>query len=122
MFAAYFSFIDANIKGGTTGVSTTRYFYSVGTADVYSSDYSSMTEITAAQTYSGIGASPANARSSVVRSTLYHFYIPPEVVRLLNSHESVRIYIEVTTTFSNGDVGIGYDSLELRKIGLLGLK
>ena len=120
MFAAYFSFIDANIMGGTTGVSTAKFYYSTGSADVYKTAAMLPIADSAQKSYSGTGT--GRLVSSVVRSTLYHFYIPPEIVRLLNTNESVRIYIEITTTFNNGENCVGYDSLELRKIGLLALK
>ena len=121
MFAAYFSFIDANIKGGAAGVSTARYYYSTP-ADNHTAriEIKAANGIASAQTYSGIG--DANPVSSILRSTLYHFYIPADVVRKLDNSESVRIYVEVTTDFGPDGIGIGYDTLELRKIGLLGLK
>ena len=120
MFAAYFSFVDASIKGGTSGISHARYYYSIGAADVYG-DPQRMIPITGAETYAGVGAASVRV-PSVSRSQLYHFYIPRSVVNLLAEHNVLRIYMEVTTTYSSGEVGVGHDSIELRKIGLLPLQ
>ena len=120
MFAAYFSFVDSSIKGGTSSISHARYYYSIGAADVYG-DPQRMIPISGVETYEGIGAESVRI-PSISRSQLYHFYIPKSVVSLLAEHNVIRIYFEVTTTYSTGETGIGHDSVELRKIGLLPLQ
>ena len=120
MFAAYFSFLDASIKGGTSSISHARYYYSIGGADVYG-DPQRMIPISGVETYEGFGAESVRI-PSISRSQLYHFYIPKSVVSLLAEHNVIRIYFEVTTTYSTGETGIGHDSVELRKIGLLPLQ
>ena len=120
MFAAYYSFVDTSIKGGTAGISHARYYYSTGAEDVYG-DPGRMIPISGVETYMGVGSSSVRV-PSVARSQLYHFYIPDSVVGLLAEHNVVRIYFEVTTTYDSGETGIGHDSVELRKIGLLPLQ
>ena len=120
MFAAYFSFIDASIKGGISSISHARYYYSIGATDLYG-DPQRMIPITGVETYEGVGAASTRV-PSVSRSRLYHFYIPNSVVNLLAEHNVLRVYFEVTTTYASGETGIGHDSIELRKIGLLPLQ
>ena len=120
MFAAYFSFVDASIKGGTSSISHARYYYSIGPSDVYG-DPQRMIPITGVETYEGVGTSSVRI-PSISRNQLCHFYIPRSVVNLLAEHNVLRIYFEVTTTYASGEVGIGHDSIELRKIGLLPLQ
>ena len=116
MFAAYYSFVDTSIKGGTSNISHARYYYSTGAGDFYG-DPQRMIPISGVETYAGATRVP-----SIARSQLYHFYIPDYVVNLLAEHNVVRIYFEVTTTYESGETGIGHDSVELRKIGLLPLQ
>ena len=117
MFAAYFSFVNPTIKGGIASTSTASYYYSIGSAD----NLSGRVSIPDALTYSGVGNDSASV-STIESNQLYHFYIPNDVFNLLAEHNVLRIYFEVTTKYDNGDEGIGYDSIELRKIGLLPLQ
>ena len=116
MYAVYFSFVDANIKGGSSGTSYARYYYSIGSENKFAQT-GGVVSMEDLGTYLG-----TNEVSSIERSNLYHFYLPPDVVKKLADTTSVRVYIEVVTYFDNGSVGKGYDSVELRKIGLLALE
>ena len=121
MLAAYFSF--ARVPGfdvGISSVSQARYYYSIGSADVYD-DPVLMLPIADAETYEGVG-SAGSVVSSITHSRPYHFYIPKSVVNLLAEHTALRIYFEVTTTYTSGETNIVHGSVELRKIGLLPLK
>ena len=115
MYAAYFSFIDSNINAGF-GVSYPKYYYTTGSQLV--TDTALMTPIDGLDTYNTAGG----IVSAIERSELYHFYIPADVVKLLETEQALRVYAEVTTYFDNGESTRGIDSVELRKIGLLGLE
>ena len=112
--AVYFSFVDANVQGGNTGISYARYYYSIGDTV---KDLKEATLMENLPTYLD-----GSAVDTIARNNLYHFYLPTAVVNQLSNSHALRVYIEVVTHFDNGTVGRGSDSVEVRKIGLLALE
>ena len=129
MYAAYFSFSDSSVVGGAAGKSTASFYYTdnMTLTGLNFSDPTSLpgglTEFTAS-VFNASGMVPKSGEEQrLARNTLYHIYLPYDpVLGQLESSEALRIYFVVTTDYGAKGTTVAYDSVELRKIGLLPLQ